>query len=384
MCFIAALAKLQLKASAIHDWTVKVWKKKTSTAVPDFGKRAFSFFLCRSDSWGTTVVAVDRAGRAVAKWNYCCKYMTRSFAARPLAHRREDVSPRKHAFVHSWDRWTTCTLAQLAVLVQIERPAAIASCYMLWHRLCTRGMQGIVGRAWASFRKFITSLTLIVEPTEPQQRTDTRMRLLRIGATEPEASDGTWSVSHVHVHVHGSLTKHVWTLVLVGRHVRTRACWERQETRSDWMSCTLLMKITRPYYCIVHRYECTHQCGPCDNVHVHASWVFSCWSWSRSSPILKRNPIRPDVMHFLLAVDKRALHRYARNRRGSEALYCASVCAARCGGLRSTRSGQKKVQGWRKGAGSKIAVGPPIPIYIASDRIPSQHVGVGLAQARPN
>ena len=51
--------------------------------------------------------------------------------------------------------------------------------------------------------------------------------------------------------------------------------------------------------------------------------------------------------------------------------------------LRSTRSGQKKVQGWRKGAGSKIAVGPPIPIYIASDRIPSQHVGVGLAQARP-
>ena len=46
----------------------------------------------------------------------------------------------------------------------------------------TRGMQGIVGRAWASFRKFITSLTLIVEPTEPQQRTDTRMRLLRIGA----------------------------------------------------------------------------------------------------------------------------------------------------------------------------------------------------------
>ena len=44
----------------------------------------------------------------------------------------------------------------------------------------------------------------------------------------------------------------------------------------------------------------------------------------------------------------------------------------------------EKVQGWRKGAGSKIAVGPPIPIYIASDRIPSQHVGVGLAQARPN
>ena len=43
----------------------------------------------------------------------------------------------------------------------------------------------------------------------------------------------------------------------------------------------------------------------------------------------------------------------------------------------------EKVQGWRKGAGSKIAVGPPIPIYIASDRIPSQHVGVGLAQARP-
>ena len=140
-------------------------------------------------------------------------------------------------------------------------------------------------------------------------------------------------------------------------------------------------------YCIVHRCECTHECGPCDNLHVHASWVFS-WSWSRSSPILpKRNPIRPDVMYFLLAGDKRALHRYARNRRGSVALYCASVCAlcaARCGGLRSTRSGQKKVQGWRKGAGSKIAVGPPIPIYIASDRIPSQHVGVGLAQARPN
>ena len=128
--------------------------------------------------------------------------------------------------------------------------------------------------------------------------------------------------------------------------------------------------------------------GPCDNVHVQASWVFS-WSWSRSSPRLKRNPIRPDAMYFLLAGDtcKRALHRYARNRRGFVALYCASVCAlcaARCGGLRSTRSGQKKVQSWRKGAGSKIAVGPPIPIYIASDRIPSQHVGVGLAQARPN
>ena len=119
-------------------------------------------------------------------------------------------------------------------------------------------MQGIVGRAWASFRKFITSLTLIVEPTEPQQRTDTRMRLLRIGATQPDASDGTWSVSHVHVHVHGSLTEHVWTLVLVGRHVRTRACCERQETRSDWMSCTLL-KITGNYYCIVHRYECTQR-----------------------------------------------------------------------------------------------------------------------------
>ena len=61
------------------------------------------------------------------------------------------------------------------------------------------------------------------------------------------------------------------TGTVVGRHVRPRACWERQETRSDWMSCTLL-KITGPYYCIVHRYECTHQCGPCD-VHVHASWV---------------------------------------------------------------------------------------------------------------
>ena len=93
-------------------------------------------------------------------------------------------------------------------------------------------------------------------------------------------------------------------------------------------------------------------------------------------------------MYFLMAGDKRALHRYARNRRGSVALYCASVGMRVMRGsvwtLRSTRSGQKKVQGWRKGAGSKIAVGPPIPIYIASDRIPSQHVGVGLAQARPN
>ena len=26
-----------------------------------------------------------------------------------------------------------------------------------------------------------------------------------------------------------------------------------------------------PFYCIVHRYECTHQGGPCDNVHVQAS-----------------------------------------------------------------------------------------------------------------
>ena len=90
--------------------------------------------------------------------------------------------------------------------------------------------------------------------------------------------------------------------------------------------------LTGPYYCIVHRYECTHQGGPCDNVHVQASWVFS-WSWSGSSQRLKRNPIRPDVMYFLLAGDKRALHRYARNRRGSVALYYASVCAlcaARC------------------------------------------------------
>ena len=52
--------------------------------------------------------------------------------------------------------------------------------------------------------------------------------------------------------------------------------------------------------------------------------------------------------------------------------------------LRSTRSGQKKYRAGEKGADSKIEVGPPIPIYIASDRIPSQHVGVGLAQARPN
>ena len=112
-----------------------------------------------------------------------------------------------------------------------------------------------------------------------------------------------------------------------GRHVRPRACWERQETRSDWMSCTLL-KTTGPYYCIVYCYVCTHQCGPCDNVHVQVSWVFS-WSWSRWSPRLKRNPIRPDVMYFLLSGDKRA----CIGRRGSVALYCASVCAlcaARC------------------------------------------------------
>ena len=83
-----------------------------------------------------------------------------------------------------------------------------ATSWLTW--AITRGMQDIVGRAWASFRKFITksSLTLIVEPTtEPQQRTDTRMRPLRIGATQPDASDGTWSVSRVHVHVHGILDK---------------------------------------------------------------------------------------------------------------------------------------------------------------------------------
>ena len=179
--------------------------------------------------------------------------------------------------------------------------------------------------------------------------TDTRMRILRIGATQP---DGSRAVSHVHVHVHGSLTKHAWTLVLVGRHVKPRASWERQETRSDWMSCTLL-KITGPYYCIVHRdeYECSHQCGPCANVHVQASWVFS-WSWSRSSPRLKRNPIRPDVMYFLLAGDKRALHRYARNRRGSVALYCALVvcalCAARCGACDRRGLARKKYRAGEK------------------------------------
>ena len=82
-------------------------------------------------------------------------------------------------------------------------------------------------------------------------------------------------------------------------------------------------------------------------------------------------------MYFLLAGAARC----------SVALYCASVCAlcaARCGACVRRGLASKKVQGWRKGAGSKIAVGPPIPIYIASDRIPSQHVSVGLAQARPN
>ena len=44
----------------------------------------------------------------------------------------------------------------------------------------------------------------------------------------------------------------------------------------------------------------------------------------------------------------------------------------------------EKSTGRRKGAGSKIAVSPSIPTHIASDRIPSQYVSVGLAQARPN
>ena len=88
-------------------------------------------------------------------------------------------------------------------------------------------------------------------------------------------------------------------------------------------------------------------------------------------------------MYFLLSGDKRALHWYARLR---SLVLCIGMRVMRGSvwSLRSTKSGQKKVQGWKKGAGSKIAVGPPIPIYIASDRIPSQHVGVGLAQARPN
>ena len=71
-------------------------------------------------------------------------------------------------------------------------------------------------------------------------------------------------------------------------------------------------------------------------------------------------------MYFLLAGDKRALHRYARNRRGSVALYCALVCAlcaARCGACDRRGLARKEYRGWRKGAGSKIAVGPPIPIY---------------------
>ena len=93
------------------------------------------------------------------------------------------------------------------------------------------------------------------------------------------------------------------------------------------MSYTLL-KITGPYYCIVHRYECTHE-----YVDLATTFTFMRVEYflevevDRVQPRLKRNPIRPDVMYFLLAGDKRALHRYARNRRGSVALYCASVCA---------------------------------------------------------
>ena len=50
----------------------------------------------------------------------------------------------------------------------------------------TRGMQGIVGQAWASFRKFITSLTLIIEPN----------------VSEPSVSrsSGNWQW-HTHAHL---------------------------------------------------------------------------------------------------------------------------------------------------------------------------------------
>ena len=90
----------------------------------------------------------------------------------------------------------------------------------------------------------------------------------------------------------------------------------------------------------------------------------------------------------LLAGDKRALHRYARNSRGSVALYCASVCAlcaAQCGAC-DRRGLARKSTGLEKRRRLKVSGRSPdtyIYIYIASDRIPSQHVGVGLAQARP-
>ena len=91
-------------------------------------------------------------------------------------------------------------------------------------------------------------------------------------------------------------------------------------------------------------------------------------------------------MYFLLAGDKRALHRYARNRRGSVALYCASVCAlcARLGvELAIDGVWPEKSTGLEKRRRLKDSGRSP-DTYIASDRIPSQHVGVGLAQARPN
>ena len=68
---------------------------------------------------------------------------------------------------------------------------------------------------------------------------------------------------------------------------------------------------------------------------------------------------------------------------------CMRVMRGSVWSLRSTRSGQKKSTGLEKRRRLKDSGRSPDTyiynyIYIASDRIPSQHVGVGLAQARPN
>ena len=235
-------------------------------------------------------------------------------------------------------------------------------------------MQGIVGRAWASFRKFITSLTLIVEPPMSMSRSSGNWHT---HAHLEDWRDATWRNS---ISIPCTCTRHIdpwqkhaWTLVLALRPSCQTQGMLRASRNPIWLDVMYFAEDNRALLlhcaslCVMMcARKCTHQCGPCDNVHVQASWVFS-WSWSRSSPRLKRNPILPDVMYFLLSGDNRALHWYARNRRGSVALYCASVCAlcaARCGACDRWGLARKKVQGWRKGAGSKIAVGPPIPIYM--------------------
>ena len=205
---------------------------------------------------------------------------------------------------------------------QMSARARQSSHLRLTTRRMQRGMQGIVGRAWTSFRKFIT---------------------LR-----------TWT--H-------------WAAVGLPVTV-THACTSWGLARRN----------------VTELYQCPNGHSPCTR-----TWILdkACLNTGRPSCQtqgmlrVSRNPIWPDVMYFVEDASECALgaatwpcivHRYARYAR----LGVALAIATRSGQVWPEKSTGLEKRRWLK------ASGPPIPTYIASVRIPSQHVSVGLVQARPN